>query len=368
MTGTPQAGVARRDRRRRSGCRRRPPRARELAIDDARAADGQRRLVGAAEPPCAAPRENRRRHTMYPRSTRTTHADSMSEARIGRVLVASLHQAIADLLPTRLEFYENWLNVAGLREGTIGLAPLTAVLSFLRTEGQAYTPDHGARRRVRGGLDVRERAAARAAAHPRAARRRCGRARRCARRARWFEPPIPGSRADHADEEAAPSRSICADRSSARCARRRCSRCAGSTPPRSRGVLELFDVPAEAQVNECRAVGGAGAAVVRLGRRSTGRATATARSRHDRRRGWLARRWLAGAAPAAGRSRRRQRRRASWSCRSRTPARDGRTYWLGEAVAVLIADDLNARGLGAITRPSRERALRPAAPAAATPC
>jgi hypothetical protein len=62
----------------------------------------------------------------------------MTEARIGRVLVASLHQAIADLLPTRLEFYENWLNVAGLREGTIGLAPLTAVLSFLRSEGQAY--------------------------------------------------------------------------------------------------------------------------------------------------------------------------------------------------------------------------------------
>ena len=62
----------------------------------------------------------------------------MSEARIGRVLVASLHQAIADELPTRLEFYENWLNLSGLREGTIGLAPLTAVLSFLRTEGDAY--------------------------------------------------------------------------------------------------------------------------------------------------------------------------------------------------------------------------------------
>lgn len=62
----------------------------------------------------------------------------MSEARIGRVLVASLHQAIADVLPMRLEFYENWLNVSGLREGTIGLAPLTAVLSFLRTEGDAY--------------------------------------------------------------------------------------------------------------------------------------------------------------------------------------------------------------------------------------
>ena len=62
----------------------------------------------------------------------------MSEPRIGRVLVASLHQSIADLLPTRLEFYENWLNVAGLREGTIGLAPLSAVLSFLRGEGDAY--------------------------------------------------------------------------------------------------------------------------------------------------------------------------------------------------------------------------------------
>ena len=62
----------------------------------------------------------------------------MSEPRIGRVLVASLHQAIADQLPNRLEFYENWLSVSGLREGTIGLAPLFAVLSFLRTEGDAY--------------------------------------------------------------------------------------------------------------------------------------------------------------------------------------------------------------------------------------
>jgi bacteriochlorophyll 4-vinyl reductase len=62
----------------------------------------------------------------------------VSEARIGRVLVASLHQAIADELPMRLEFYENWLNASGLREGTIGLAPLSAVLSFLRGEGDAY--------------------------------------------------------------------------------------------------------------------------------------------------------------------------------------------------------------------------------------
>jgi hypothetical protein len=62
----------------------------------------------------------------------------MSEPRIGRLLVASLHQAIADLLPARLEFYESWISVAGLREGTIGLAPLSAVLSFLRSEGDVY--------------------------------------------------------------------------------------------------------------------------------------------------------------------------------------------------------------------------------------
>src|ERR1051325_2138377 len=62
----------------------------------------------------------------------------MSEAGIGRVLVASLNQGIADILPTRLTFYENWLNAEGLREGTIGLAPVYAVLSFLRQEGDAY--------------------------------------------------------------------------------------------------------------------------------------------------------------------------------------------------------------------------------------
>jgi bacteriochlorophyll 4-vinyl reductase len=62
----------------------------------------------------------------------------MNDAGVGRLLVASLHQGIADLLPTRLEFYEEWLNPAGLREGRIGLAPLAAVLSFLRQEGEGY--------------------------------------------------------------------------------------------------------------------------------------------------------------------------------------------------------------------------------------
>ena len=55
------------------------------------------------------------------------------------MLVASLHQGISDLIPTRLEFYENWLNPTGMRDGRIGLAPLAAVLSFLQQEGEPYT-------------------------------------------------------------------------------------------------------------------------------------------------------------------------------------------------------------------------------------
>jgi hypothetical protein len=62
----------------------------------------------------------------------------MTEPGIGRILVASLHQGITDLLPARLEFYESWLNPDGLRQGTIGLAPVLAVLSFLRQEGVPY--------------------------------------------------------------------------------------------------------------------------------------------------------------------------------------------------------------------------------------
>lgn len=64
----------------------------------------------------------------------------MIDARIGRLLVASLHQAITELLPTRIEFYEEWLRPSGMRDGRIGLAPVQAVLSFLRLEGAVYDP------------------------------------------------------------------------------------------------------------------------------------------------------------------------------------------------------------------------------------
>ena len=62
----------------------------------------------------------------------------MTEAQVGRLLAASLHEAILEYLPQRLDFYEHWLHSEGLRDGSIGLAPIMAVLGFLRTEGDAY--------------------------------------------------------------------------------------------------------------------------------------------------------------------------------------------------------------------------------------
>ena len=63
----------------------------------------------------------------------------MTEAHLGRLLPACLHQAIADVLPDRLEYYEEWLDPVDLRNGSIGLAPLSAVNGFLRIEGTRYT-------------------------------------------------------------------------------------------------------------------------------------------------------------------------------------------------------------------------------------
>jgi len=62
----------------------------------------------------------------------------MTEVRVGRLIAACLHQAIADVLPDRLEFYEHWLTSEGMRDGSIGAAPMLAVVGFLRTEGPAY--------------------------------------------------------------------------------------------------------------------------------------------------------------------------------------------------------------------------------------
>ena len=177
----------------------------------------------------------------------------MSETRIGRVLVASLHQAIADLLPTRLEFYENWLNVAGLREGTIGLAPLTAVLSFLRTEGHAYNlitaraGDYAAAWTFENvpSLKVRVIRALPPALRARAA---LGTARALVRAT------YPSSRAITKNHRGVVTVDI---RGSLFCEVRQTSvePLCGFYASAIARVLQLFDVSAEARVNECRASG-----------------------------------------------------------------------------------------------------------------
>ena len=177
----------------------------------------------------------------------------MSEARIGRVLVASLHQAIADLLPTRLEFYENWLNVAGLREGTIGLAPLTAVLSFLRTEGHAYglitqrAGEYAAAWTFENvsGLEVRLIRALPSSLRARAALRTA----RGLVRATY-----PGSRAITSVKKGVVTIDL---RGSLFCEVRETSvePLCGFYASAIAGVLRLFDVTADARVSACRAAG-----------------------------------------------------------------------------------------------------------------
>jgi hypothetical protein len=178
----------------------------------------------------------------------------MSEPRIGRVLVASLHQAIADVLPNRLEFYENWLSVSGLREGTIGLAPLFAVLSFLRTEGAAYEQittragEYAAEWTV-GDLAPLERRVIRAL--PAALR-----ARAALRTARALvKETYPGSRAIVRLKRGTASIDL---RGSLFCEVRETSilPLCGFYASAIARVLQQFALRADARVNECRAAGG----------------------------------------------------------------------------------------------------------------
>lgn len=62
----------------------------------------------------------------------------MSSAGIGRLLTASLHQAISERLPVRVPFYEPWLSTDGFRTSRVSLAGIRAAFSFLRQEPDAY--------------------------------------------------------------------------------------------------------------------------------------------------------------------------------------------------------------------------------------
>lgn len=186
----------------------------------------------------------------------------MSEPRIGRYLVASLHQAIAELLPDRLEFYEHWLSVAGLREGTIGLAPFHAVLSFLRVEGELYPQvvakagEYAAQWTVNG-LPGLERRVLRTLP----LRLRTRAALRTARG--LIRTTYPGSRAIVRIHKATASIDL---RGSLFCEVRAASvrPLCGFYAAAIVRVLHLFAVPADARVDACRASGGGGGCLMSI--------------------------------------------------------------------------------------------------------
>jgi len=62
----------------------------------------------------------------------------MATAVIGRVLATSLYQAITEQLPLRVEFYESWLSAKGFTSRRVYVAGVRAVFSFLRREDDAY--------------------------------------------------------------------------------------------------------------------------------------------------------------------------------------------------------------------------------------
>lgn len=177
----------------------------------------------------------------------------MSEPRIGRLLIASLHQAIGEVLPARLEFYENWLTPPGLREGTIGLARLSAVLSFLRLEGPAYAEITHKAGEYAADWTVR--------ALPAMERRLIGalpaplRARAALRKARFLvRATYPGSRALVRVRRDAASVDL---RGSLFCEVRQASALplCGFYAAAIARVLQLFAFAAAAEVQECRASG-----------------------------------------------------------------------------------------------------------------
>ena len=104
----------------------------QLTEDDGAAVNEQPALVPPTESLRLAARQNRGG------DVRVVHDRIMTDGRVGRLLAACLHQAIGEVLPQRLDFYEEWLDPDGLRDGNIGLAAVSAVLSFLRAEHDAY--------------------------------------------------------------------------------------------------------------------------------------------------------------------------------------------------------------------------------------
>ena len=277
----------------------------------------------------------------------------MRDAGVGRVLVASLHQGISDILPMRLGFYENWLNAEGLRGGTIGVAPVAAVLSFLRLEGAAYDQittragEYAAEWTVQT-MSSFERRAIGVAPEWLRARILLRTARRLVRHSCRAAVPCPESGAVHVARMELRDSVFCSVREPV--GQPLCRFYAAAVTR----LMTLFNLPLTAVVVACRGTGEA-ACVLTLpalgdqvnARHRGGRGVDT---RH--RRPCVSKsseRSLTGDSPAGA--------RAVLVMPFENVAHASRIVWLGEAAAVLLADDLNALGVDAIGRDERREAF-----------
>jgi tetratricopeptide (TPR) repeat protein len=276
----------------------------------------------------------------------------MSEARIGRVLVASLHQGIADVLPDRLEFYENWLNARGLRRGTVGLAAISAVISFLRGEGDVYADivtragEHAAEWTMMG-MGRARRAILRALPRAVRARMALSLARTVIREAYADSRAMTKVRRGVARVDV---------RGSLFCEVREPSdrMLCGFYLALVRRLLELHDVPVQGVIDGCRAVGSRGCSIVmRLpsGAHPAGTATLALGLIVSLLTATAVAQVPAAAPPAAPASDR------LLVVPFENPARDPALYWLTEAASILLTDALNDQGGNAITRVDRVRAF-----------
>jgi hypothetical protein len=104
----------------------------DLPNDDGETVDHELALVAAAETAGASAGDN------GARSRRSSHELIMTEVLAGHLIAASLSEAILEVLPQRLEFYEPWLGGERRPDRRGNLAQMLAVIGFLRTEGGAY--------------------------------------------------------------------------------------------------------------------------------------------------------------------------------------------------------------------------------------
>ena len=337
---------------------------RQLTVENGRAAGLQN------SPLCSAPQgaAHGRRRGWLPSTSKSRRRRKdirrMNRAGVGRMLVASLHQGISDLLPTRLEFYENWLNppaCATARSAWRRWRPCSASCGrkASRTASSPRAGEYAAQ------WTLRQSDVDRALVHPRAAGDAARARGDAARRERSSAAAIAAAAPCAKLRRGAGHARRCAARSSARCASRSTGRCACSIRRRSSHLLRAGRRQrrsARARVSRASAIA---ACIIAVNVPPDAEMTMPVRFAVPVARCWSAGSWRPRFAGSPPRSRAARARRASSSFRSRIPAqRRARSTGSSEASAVLLADDLNALGQARATR-ARSGSSLPAAAGAA---